>query len=74
MLNLDVWGRKLFQRLTARNDNDANWLNAKALYDEAHEHLRLYETLYARAHAIDLACRRHYTQSANAKRRIAWNS
>lgn len=43
-----------------RAEQDVHWLNAKALYDEAHEHLKLYETLYAKAHAIDLACRRRY--------------
>jgi hypothetical protein len=59
----DVWGRIMAGMMTRpRNDNrlEANWLNAKALYDEAHEHLKLYETLYAQAHAIDMACRRGY--------------
>lgn len=62
MLNFDVWG-KAFKRIQRpKNDNkaDISWLSAKALYDEAHEHLKLYEKLYAQAHAIDLACRRSY--------------
>jgi hypothetical protein len=63
MFNLDVWGKRVFKLLRPENDNntDINWLNAKALYDEAHEHLKLYETLYAQAHAMDLACRRSFT-------------
>ncbi|MEM6781168.1 MAG: hypothetical protein AAF569_04845 [Pseudomonadota bacterium] len=64
MFKPDVWGRSVFRRLKPKNDNDLepNWLNAKALYDEAHEHLRLYETLYAQAHAIDMACRQAYAK------------
>lgn len=63
-----VWGQK-WAFFKPRNDNgpdDTNWLNAKALYDEAYEHLRLYETLYAQAHAIDMACRRTYAKGGQS--------
>jgi len=65
MFRISKVGRRMIRELWPQNDNhrkgtgDAplNWMDAKALYDEAHEHLKRYETLYARAHAIDMACR-----------------
>lgn len=66
-----VWGKQVFSRFRPRNDNTTtdnqpNWLNAKALYDEAHEHLKLYEALYAQAHAIDMACRQSYAKGGRS--------
>lgn len=49
-----VWGALL--PIKSRRA-EPNWLDAKAYYDEAHKHLKLYETLYAKGHAIDIACR-----------------
>lgn len=62
----NVWGAAFERlRIKAKNDNtdihpEPSWMSAKALYDEAYDHLRQYELLFAQARAVDMACRHTY--------------